>query len=107
MRHFDTHARNRARLDEERATIFPLRPTSLAHMRIRGRRNAYAGPSTLQVLNHGTPSAHEQEIMNRLQVGEGVSGIHLADLLEKCALCDHYFVLSLKPAHSRGCVPNV
>ena len=49
---FDTHARNRARLDEEcqrvRATILPLQHTSLARTRIRGRRNAHASlPSAI------------------------------------------------------------
>ena len=99
--------RRRARLDEEsqrlRANILPLRPTSMAYTRIRGRQNPFVGPSAVQVHDLGVPSTREQEIINQLQAGEGVLRTEMTTLFEKCALCDLYFVASLLRAHVRGC----
>jgi hypothetical protein len=106
-------ARNRARLDEEsrrfRATILRPRPTSSAYTRIRGRAcpDANAGPSIARNLNFGVPSVREQEILDRLQAGEGILGTEMGNLFEKCTLCDDYFVASLLRVHIRGCAPDL
>jgi hypothetical protein len=105
------HARRRTRLDEEaqrvRATILPPRPTSSAYTRIRGRRNAYS-PSSIQVRvrDPDAPSVPEQDVINRLQAGEGVLDTELANLFKQCVLCDHYFVATLREVHMRDCLPN-
>jgi len=99
-------------LDEEarclRATIVRSRPASMAYTRIRGRRNASIPPNTqTQTLSFGGPSIREQEIVDRLQAGEGVSGIEMTDLFEKCSLCGHYFIASLLRLHIRACAPDL
>lgn len=108
---FGARERNRDRLDEEarrmRATIVRSRPASTAYTRIRGRRNATATPSTVQTLDFGGPLIREQEVIDRLQVGEGVSGTEMADLFEKCTLCGHYFIASLLRLHIRACAPDL
>lgn len=104
----DAHARNRARLDVEsqrvRASIIPPRRTSLAYTRIRGRRNSTTNWSAAQLDNTG-PLAREQAIIERLQGGEGTSGVEISSLFEKCTLCDKYFIASLLRVHIRGCAP--
>jgi hypothetical protein len=107
-RNFDAHVRRRGRLDEEsqrvRANILPPRPTSLAYTRIRGCRNASAGPSGVHVYDLGVPSVREQEVIDRLHAGEGVLGTEMNNLFEKCTVCDLYFVASLLRVHIRGCM---
>lgn len=53
------------------------------------------------------PLAWEQDIIDRLQAGEGVSGVEMSNLFEKCTLCDYYFVASLLCVHIRGCAPEL
>jgi len=101
-------SRHRARLDEEsrrfRANICIPPPTSRAFTRIRGRTNAVT-PSMARPtrLSMGLPSEREQDILERLQAGEGISESAMLGVLEKCTICKAYFVASLLRIHIRGC----
>ena len=105
------HALNRDRLDKEarrvRATITRSRPGSLAHTRIRGRRNRNVTAAATQTYQAEGPLIREQEIMDRLQAGEGVLGNEMTDLFEKCSLCNHYFIASLLRLHICTCAPDL
>lgn len=102
-------ARHRARLDEEsrrfRATIPVPPPTSSAFTRIRGRRNAGLTPSMARPtrLSLGLPSQSEQDIIERLQAGEGIPEFDMRGVFKKCTICNAYFVASLLRIHIRGC----
>ena len=104
------HVRNRVRLDEEsrriRASIIPPRRTSSAYTRIRGHPHSAINWSAAQLDNTG-PLDWEQDIIYRLQGGEGISGVEMSSLFEKCTLCDNYFVASLLRVHIRGCAPDL
>jgi hypothetical protein len=107
----DARVRFRARLDEEslrvRASIMPPHRTSLAYTRIRGRSHSTNDWSAVQLDHTGMPSAREQDIIDRLQAGEGLSDVEMGNLFEKCTLCDQYFVASLLRVHIRGCAPDL
>jgi hypothetical protein len=104
-------ARHRTRLDEEsrriRASIIPPRRTSLAYTRIRGRSHSTINRLAVHIDNMGVPLAQEQSIIDRLQAGEGISSVEMSSLIEKCTLCDRYFVASLLRVHIRGCAPDL
>ena len=51
----------------------------------------------------GLPSEREQDVIERLQAGEGVSAFDMHGVFEKCTICDAYFVASLLRIHIRGC----
>jgi hypothetical protein len=58
--------------------------------------------SRLFRLTTGAPLAWEQDIIDRLRTGEGISGLEMSNFFEQCTLCDNYFVASLLRIH-RGC----
>lgn len=104
-------ARNQDHLNEEarrlRAAIPHPRPASSAYTRIRRRRNAPAAPSTVRTHGFGELSIREQEVLDRLQAGEGVSGTEMVDLIEKCTSCNQYFIANLLRLHIRACAPDL
>jgi hypothetical protein len=104
------HARNRARLDDEservRASIIPPRRTSSAYTRIRGHPHSTTNWSAAQLDNTG-PLVWEQNIIDRLHAGEGIQGVEMSSLFEKCTLCDNYFIASLLRVHIRSCAPDL
>jgi hypothetical protein len=104
------HARYRARHVEEsrrvRDSIIPPRRTSSAYTRIRGRSHSTINWSAVQIDNTG-PLAREQDTIDRLCAGEGILGVEMSSLFEKCTLCDCYFVASLLRVHIRGCAPDL
>jgi hypothetical protein len=103
-------ARNRARLDEEsrrvRASIIPHRRTSLAYTRIQGRPHSTTNWSAVQIDNTG-PLAREQDVIEQLQAGEGISSVEMGSLFEQCTLCGNYFIGSLLRVHIRSCAPDL
>ncbi len=54
-------------------------------------------------LSLGLPSVREQNIIEQLQAGEGVSEFDMQGIFEKCSICNSYFVASLLCVHIRGC----
>jgi hypothetical protein len=55
-------------------------------------------------LSLGFPSEHEQDTIERLQAGEGISELDMRGIFEKCTTCGAYFVASLLRIHIRGCI---
>lgn len=54
-------------------------------------------------LSLGLPSEREQDIIERLQAGEGISEFDMRGVFEKCGICNAYFVASFLHIHIRGC----
>jgi hypothetical protein len=54
-------------------------------------------------LSMGLPSEREQDILERLQAGEGISEFAMLGVFEKCTICRAYFVASRLSIHIRGC----
>jgi hypothetical protein len=108
---FEVRARLRARLDEEslrvRASVIQPRRTSLAYTRMRDRPHTTTNWSAFQLDSTGVLLAREQDIIGRLQAGEGISSVEMSNLIEKCTSCNHYFVASLLRVHIRGCAPDL
>jgi hypothetical protein len=107
----DLHLRYRARRNEEsrriRASIVQPRRTSSAFTRIRGRSTSTANWSAVALDHPGLPLAWEQDVIERLQAGEGISAVEMSSLFEKCFLCNHYFIASLQRLHIRSCAPDL
>ena len=51
----------------------------------------------------GLPSEGEQDILERLQAGEGISEFAMRSVFEKCTICKAYFVGNLLSIHICGC----
>ena len=112
-------ARKRAMLDRESAKVLASisarpkpPPVSSAHTRIICRpttANAIAGPSAIvPPVGHAAvigamANYREVQLLTTLANGNGISSYDIQGFIEKCGICQKFFLGSILPVHIPSC----
>lgn len=95
----------RARLDQDAADLGAAiqkkrlsAPRAPGATSVRHRVNAVAGPSNLR-----KPSVLEEQLLEALRRGDGISAFEQDNFLEQCCICEYYFLATLLRRHLPEC----